>query len=201
MELGTLMVLLSLDPAAAAVAPLAVAPRDSIRGAPEPARLAAVRADVGPHLARVTCTAGAFELPKVQMDSTGIWSANAALYHAARPALIVAGEVPEPKLPPRPIAWSTIDSVEVGRSQWKKGAAFGVVLGLVSYGLTLGASQSIAESSGMSGAAASWLWLGTNIVAGTVVGAIVMSPTKHWRTVFRRGDRGMAGPAFGGQTP
>src|SRR5262249_35084429 len=127
-------------------------------------------------------------LPEVRMDSTGIWSASAAPYHSGRPALIVAGDVPAPKLPPRPIAWATVDSIEVGRSQWRKGAAFGAIVGLVFYGFTYGITQSIAEGASTSGESASAIWLGTCVGVATAGGAALMAPTKHWRTAFRRGD-------------
>src|SRR5262245_61774470 len=108
MRLGVLVVTASI--AAAAPAAAAPAARDSTTfDAPDATQLAEVRANVGPHVARVTCAAGAFVLPEVRMDSTGIWSASAAPYHSGRPALIVAGDVPAPKLPPRPIAWATVD--------------------------------------------------------------------------------------------
>ena len=189
MNLGTLAMLLSIGVAAPAAATSAPPPGTAaVANTPDAVRLAAVRADVGPHVARVTCAAGTFEFTEARMDSTGIWSANEAAYRSHRQALIVGGDVQAPKPPPKPIAWAIVDSIGVGRSLGWKGAKVGAALGLVCSGFAIGFSQSVAEGTTLSGSAAIGTVVIGSTLAGALVGAALAAPSKHWRTVFRRGD-------------
>ena len=54
-----------------------------------------------------------FELPRLRLDSTGVWSADGSTYKKPRVAIVQTPDAVRFEPPPKPIAWSAIDSIAV----------------------------------------------------------------------------------------
>ncbi len=80
---------------------------------PSPAELEHLRKQSRNSIALVWCGARKFELPALRLDSTGVWSADGATYKKPRVAIVQTPDAVRFEPPPKPIAWSTIDSIAV----------------------------------------------------------------------------------------
>ena len=131
----------------AAVVLAGVAAASAAAALPADTTLARLREATRHATAVVWCNAGRFELNRAQLDSTGAWSADRATYRPPRVALLTTADAPRLSTPPRPIDWSTVDSVAVTRHGHGSGAVLAVtaglafVLGLSAAGLVLGTTQ------------------------------------------------------------
>jgi hypothetical protein len=151
------------------------------------AALDSLHAAIGPHVIRVTCAQGIFELPEAVLDSSGVWSRAARVYAVPRTALVETPDAPRPVRPPRPIPWESIERIEVGRSQWREYAAFGGYVGLlvsvVATPLTYYIFYVVDSATGRGSLAMVPL---IGIAGGTAIGAAAGAPLKKWRVVYGR---------------
>ena len=97
-------------PAAAAATPTSVA---RLAPAPSVVELERLRKQSRNSVALVWCGARKFELPALRLDSTGVWSADGSTYKKPRLAIVQTPDAVRFDPPPKPIAWSTIDSIAV----------------------------------------------------------------------------------------
>ena len=106
-----------------------------IRPAPSAAEIERLRKQIRNSVLVVWSGARKFELPKPRLDSTGVWSADGTTYEKPRVAIFQTPDAVRFEPPPKPIAWSSIDSIAItGR-----GPGVGTVfLGIAGMGMVVG---------------------------------------------------------------
>jgi hypothetical protein len=162
-----------------------VGPR-SAAAAPDSARLAVLRADLGTaHWIRVHGVGWTIELKHPQIGADGIGFAGVKGLHTTQPALITDSSWHPDTPPPNPLGWPAIERIEVTENQWGPGTAIGGGLGLWG-GLALAATAGWVVGYATNSVAAGAVTAVGVTIAGAALGAYAMGHTTEWVEVYPR---------------
>jgi hypothetical protein len=156
----------------------------AVPAAPPPETLARLRAAARRRDVVVWSGERRYRLSRPQFDSTGVWSRDASVYRAPRPAVIAMSDAPRRVMPPRPIAWAIVDSIATVTEPNGPVVAFAAlsILGALAGAVVAGISLATHSSSTPNGVLVARIAVPAAVALGLSVSAAARS---RLTTVYR----------------